>query len=85
MKVGNFSIGFQDLDVPLSGIPITVNRVYDSRDKRQGDFGVGWRLDVQTLRVRVNRGQGDGWQVNRSGGFFPTYTLVADATRTRSA
>ena len=79
-KVGNFSIGFQDVDVPLSGIPITVNRVYDSRDKRQGDFGVGWRLDVQTLQVRVTEGQGEGWQVNRSGGFFPTYTMVATDT-----
>ena len=75
-KVGNFSIAFQDLDIPLVGIPISINRVYDSRDKGRGDFGVGWRLDIQTLRIRANREQGTGWQVNRSGSFFPTYTLV---------
>ncbi|MBI3801634.1 MAG: VCBS repeat-containing protein, partial [Deltaproteobacteria bacterium] len=67
MKVGNFSLTFTDLSVPLSGLPITVNRTYDSRDKRKGDFGIGWRLDVQTLRVRANRVQGTGWQVNKSG------------------
>ncbi len=45
MKVGNFSLTFTDLSVPMSGLPIVVNRVYDSRDKRKGDFGIGWRLD----------------------------------------
>ncbi len=75
-KVGNFSLAFQDLNIPVAGIPITITRVYDSRDKTSGDFGFGWRLDLQTLRLRVNREQGSGWQVNKSGGFFPTYTLV---------
>ena len=41
--------------------PITVTRTYDSRDKGKGDFGVGWRLDVQTLRLRTNRVLGTGW------------------------
>ena len=54
MKVGNFSLTFTDLEIPMSGIPITVNRTYDSRDKRKGDFRVGWRLDVQTLSIRAN-------------------------------
>jgi RHS repeat-associated protein len=66
-KVGLFTVTFQDLSVAVSGLPITINRTYDSRDKRKGDFGVGWRLDVQTMRVRANRVQGTGWQVNKSG------------------
>ncbi|MBI3245681.1 MAG: VCBS repeat-containing protein [Deltaproteobacteria bacterium] len=66
-KVGLFTVTFQDLSVAVSGLPITINRTYDSRDKRTGDFGVGWRLDVQTMRVRANRVQGTGWQVNKSG------------------
>jgi RHS repeat-associated protein len=66
-KVGLFTVTFQDLSVAVSGLPITINRTYDSRDKRKGDFGVGWRLDVQTMRVRTNRVQGTGWQVNKSG------------------
>ena len=61
----------------MSGLPITVNRVYDSRDKRVGDFGVGWRLDIQTLRLRTNRNFSDGWSGTRSGGIFPNYCVVA--------
>ncbi|MBI3249129.1 MAG: VCBS repeat-containing protein [Deltaproteobacteria bacterium] len=72
-KVGLFSITFQDLNIPLSGIPITVNRTYDSRDKRTGDFGVGWRLDIQTLRIRTNRILGTGWV--RNPGSFATIVL----------
>ena len=45
----------------MSGLPIVVNRVYDSRDKRKGDFGIGWRLSVQTMRIRTNRVLGTGW------------------------
>lgn len=67
MKVGNFTLTFTDLSIPMSGIPITVTRTYDSRDKRMGDFGVGWRLDVQTLICRANRVLGTGWQVVQSG------------------
>ncbi|RLA08078.1 MAG: hypothetical protein DRQ54_04680, partial [Gammaproteobacteria bacterium] len=70
MKVGNFSLTFTDLLIPMSGVPITVNRVYDSRDKRTGDFGVGWSLDVQTLILRANRVLGTGWQVVKSGYSF---------------
>jgi len=78
LKVGLFSITFQDLQVPLSGIPITVNRTYDSRDKGTGEFGIGWRLDVQTLRIRPNREQGSGWVVNRTGGAAGVYSLVRE-------
>ncbi|MBI3795626.1 MAG: PASTA domain-containing protein, partial [Deltaproteobacteria bacterium] len=66
-KVGLFTITFQDLSIPLSGIPITINRTYDSRDKGQGDFGIGWRLDVQTMRIRTNRVLGTGWVRGQSG------------------
>ena len=49
LKVGIFTLSFMDLQIPMSGLPITVTRTYDSRDKRQGDFGIGWRLGVKTL------------------------------------
>src|SRR5262249_56977460 len=66
-KVGLFSITFQDLNLALSGLPITINRTYDSRDKGKGDFGIGWRLDIQTLRIRTNRVLGTGWVRSQSG------------------
>ena len=75
-KVGNFSIAFQDLNIPVAGIPITVTRAYDSRNKSSGDFGFGWSLDLQTIRIRAERNQGLAWQVNRSGGFFPTFSFT---------
>jgi RHS repeat-associated protein len=75
MKVGNFTLSFTDLQIPMSGIPITVTRTYDSRDKQTGDFGANWRLDVNTLRLRTNRIPGTGWEVVKSGlafGLLPT-------------
>lgn len=75
-KIGLFTITFQDLNVPVAGIPITVTRTYDSRDKGQGDFGIGWRLGVRSLRVRANREQGTGWEVQKIGGALGSFVLV---------
>ncbi|MEO8344112.1 MAG: RHS repeat-associated core domain-containing protein [Betaproteobacteria bacterium] len=61
MKLGLFSLSFVDLNLPLAGIPISLIRSYDSRDKTGGDFGIGWKLGQQTLRLRANRVQGTGW------------------------
>lgn len=72
-KVGNFTVSFLDLEVPLAGLPIRVNRTYDSRDKRGGDFGVGWRIDLSNLRVDESGILGRGWEGTRSGGLFPSY------------
>ena len=66
-KVGNFALSFTDLQIPLAGIPITVRRVYDSRDRERGDFGIGWRLQVQTMEVTTNSVLGAGWEVVKSG------------------
>jgi RHS repeat-associated protein len=66
-KVGSYTLSFTDLEIPMAGIPITVTRTYDSRDKTRGDFGVGWRLGVQTLRIRNSRDLGTGWRVDQAG------------------
>lgn len=73
-KIGLFTLTFRDAEVTVGGLPINIDRVYDSRDKRVGDFGVGWRLDVQTMRIRTNRVLGTGWLRTQSG---PTVTLNA--------
>jgi len=45
MKIGNFSVTFQDMDATVPGLALTVVRGYDSRDKaKSGDFGYGWSL-----------------------------------------
>ena len=66
-KVGLYSLTYQDLNIPAAGIPLTVHRTYDSRDKARGDFGIGWRLGLQTLRLRTNRVLGTGWVRNVTG------------------
>jgi RHS repeat-associated protein len=78
MKVGVFSLSFNDLTVPVSGIPIQIIRSYDSRDKGPGDFGIGWRLSLANIRVQKSRSLGPNWQETQNfGGFLPSYCLFA--------
>jgi RHS repeat-associated protein len=63
VKLGEFSLSFTDLSLPLNGIPIEVTRVYDSREAAaSGDFGFGWRLGLRNARIRetVPPGAGNG-------------------------
>lgn len=54
LKLGNFSLGFNDLTVPVAGIPITLTRRYDSLDADvSGDFGYGWSLDIATTKIEL--------------------------------
>ena len=61
LKVGNFTLSFQDLNVPVSGIPIQIVRTYDSRDQRQDDFGIGWSLDIKNITLQKTRSLGPNW------------------------
>jgi RHS repeat-associated protein len=72
MKVGVFSLSFNDLTVPVAGIPIQIIRSYDSRDKRVGDFGVGWRLSLANIRVQKSRNLGLNWQETQTQNGFVT-------------
>ncbi|MCL6584332.1 MAG: putative Ig domain-containing protein [bacterium] len=63
MKVGNFTISFNDLTIPMPGMPITVTRTYDSRVKTKGDFGIGWMLDLKTVDLQENCVPGEGWEI----------------------
>jgi RHS repeat-associated protein len=76
-KVGNFSLGFTDLSIPMAGMPIEVTRTYDSRDKRLGDFGIGWTLGVRNVRLQESGNVGSDWQGTVGGGFFPSYCAQA--------
>jgi RHS repeat-associated protein len=82
IKVGDLQLAFNDLTVPLPGLPIQIIRSYDSRDKRQGDFGFSWTLGLKNLRLEKNRNLGKNWteDVTFSGG-FPTYCLTPNNDR----
>ncbi len=68
LKVGNFSFTVRDLTVPLAGIPIEVNRTYDSRRRHESlDFGFGWSVDYQNVLIEESRTPGFGWEVVTTG------------------
>src|SRR5262249_20782831 len=77
-KVGNFTMTFNDLSVPVAGLPITVTRTYDSRDKASHDFGFGWTLSISNVRLQKNGVLGAKWEMTQSGGFLPTFCIVPD-------
>ena|GEM_PF-1142958 len=81
MKIGHFTLGFTDMVLPVAGLPLTVTRTYDSRDKRMGDFGVGWTLDISNVRVQKNGPVGGSdqepvWNIRRVGGIFTGYWSI---------
>ncbi|MEM7350207.1 MAG: RHS repeat-associated core domain-containing protein [Acidobacteriota bacterium] len=75
LKLGHFTLPLVDLDIPVLGVPIKVIRVYDSRDKRPGDFGVGWQLTLTDVQLRENVAPGLDWRGTVSPGSFPTYCI----------
>jgi len=69
LKVGQFALSFEDLNLPVAGIPITVTRTYDTRQRHQSlDFGQGWSVDYQSLRLQESGRAGFAWQIYESGG-----------------
>jgi len=77
LKIGNFTVSFDDMNIPVAGIPIQVIRTYDSRDTRKGDFGIGWTLGIKNVRVEKNNILGLKWFQTRSDTFIPTYCVEA--------
>ncbi|MFN6161464.1 MAG: putative Ig domain-containing protein, partial [Planctomycetota bacterium] len=54
LKMGNLTLSFTDLQVPLAGTPIVISRSYDTLDAgKVGDFGYGWSLDIETTKIDV--------------------------------
>ncbi len=55
LKLGNFTLSFTDLSIPVSGIPITLSRTYDSLTANQQDeFGYGWRMEIRDTDLRTS-------------------------------
>lgn len=78
MKLGVFSLAFNDITIPVAGIPIQVIRSYDSRDKGLGDFGTGWRLGLSNIRLQKNHNLGLNWQETQTqSGYLPQFCINA--------
>lgn len=83
MKVGNFTLGFEDINIPIEGLPITVNRNYDSRDKISNDFGIGWSLGLSDIKVEVTTPIGEGWYQEQIGAGLATYYEIFETKKHR--
>ena len=66
LKVGNFTYGVDIITVPMAGMPITVSRTYDSRRKHEMlDFGYGWFLSYNGIKLEKTRTLGEAWSSNQ--------------------
>ncbi|MBR6402543.1 MAG: hypothetical protein IKS48_04090, partial [Eubacterium sp.] len=72
LKVGNYHIGFTDITANLAGTTVNVNRIYDSSVKESGDFGYGWSMSVQGLKIFENASLADGYKMVQTGSGFST-------------
>jgi hypothetical protein len=70
------------LTVPLVGLPIEIIRSYDSRDKRQGDFGVSWQLGIKNVRLEKSSTLGKLWDETFTAGILPKYCLEPTQPKT---
>ena len=65
VQIGNFTLSFADLSLPLAGVPIEVVRAYDTQNAEDnGDFGFGWRLGAQNARIQEIAAIGSGGALN---------------------
>ncbi|BDC49797.1 hypothetical protein F183_A21130 [Bryobacterales bacterium F-183] len=54
LKMGDFTLAFEDLRVPGFTFPISIMRKYDSKRPQVGDFGPGWTLGFSEVDVRLD-------------------------------
>lgn len=70
LKLGSYSVGSIDMSIPLPGMPLAINRVFNSLQADQwGDFGYGWKLDFATPQIAVDRSTLGGVGNGRFAGF----------------
>jgi RHS repeat-associated protein len=54
-KPGRMTVSVVDMTVPVSGIPITIEREYDSLERNLNkDFGYGWSLAISGPRLEIS-------------------------------
>lgn len=77
MKIGNFTLNFDDMDVRMNGTDISVLRSYDSRSRNtDGDFGFGWELALLNAKLEISGNQSENWvQEPSADSFITSYSL----------
>lgn len=55
LKVGNFTLSFTDLSLPVAGVPLSIVRTYDSLNASEdGELGFGWTMDFLNVDIRTS-------------------------------
>ena len=77
MKIGNFTLNFDDMDVRMNGTDVSVLRSYDSKRRNSdGDFGFGWELGLVNAKLEISGNQSENWVQEAGGGSYITsYSL----------
>ncbi len=66
-KIGQFELRITDLEIPVAGVPLAITRNYSTGNRKMGDFGMGWTLDVTGVTLETASMLGDGWKVESQG------------------
>ena len=72
LKIGVMHIGFTDIVAQMGAATVSLNRMYDSRNKQQGDFGIGWNLGIQGMEIIESNDLTEGYELVQSGSLFST-------------
>ncbi len=79
VKIGNFSLSFTDLSIPVGGIPLTISRTYDTiQADRDSEFGFGWRLNFRQAELSTTNTIDVGEAL--FGNNYPAFTMPAGGT-----
>ena len=54
VKIGQFTFTEQDLVIPVSGIPLTATRTYNSINPTLGDFGYSWTYSLNDVDMQID-------------------------------
>jgi len=67
-KIGQFALSFTDFDIEVGGLPLQLTRTYDTRRQFEAlDFGYGWSVDYQNVKIQTNGIPGWGWELVQTG------------------
>jgi len=69
-NVGQVTLALADLQIPVAGLAIAVNRMFDTRWGTTNSFGANWRLDWEEPRIEKSGSFVDGWVGTASGGNY---------------
>lgn len=66
-NIGQVTLSLNDLQIPVAGSPISVNREYGSRYGISGAFGQNWRADYESIKIEKSTSLAQGWKGASSG------------------